>query len=140
MTKFKKKMKSLSQETIDGLKSKTMTVVDRLESFERDLQQIGKNNEAKIGEIADAFIVLREYTIKLADKLQGIETNLLSDKISQLSDRVDALEKSNESFLQSQRYIAKQIQQTQQTQQKSLELLQIVCRNLGIHFDDGEVG
>lgn len=131
-------LQTLSRETTDSLMTKTSSAIERLESFQKGIEDISKNNEAKIAEVADAFGVLRDYTINLADKLQDLDTNLLSEKISNLTDRIEALEKSHETFLQSQRYIAKQIQQTQHTQQQSLDLLQIVCRNLGIDFEPSE--
>ena len=133
-----RQLQTLSRETMDSITTNTSLAVERLESFQQTIEDIGKNNEEKITEVADAFSVLRDYTIQLADKFKNLETNLLSEKISNLSDRIEALEKSNETFIQSQRYIAQQIQQTQYTQLQSLELLQIVCKNLGIDFKPSE--
>lgn len=129
------RLQTLSREMTDSWTAKMSSVVDKIESFQKGIDDIGKNNEEKIAEVADAFGVLRDYLIKLVDKLRDVETNMLSEKISNLSDRISALEKENETFIQSQRYIAKQIQQTQLAQQQSLELLQAVCRKLTIDFD-----
>ena len=131
-------LQTLSHETTNSITTKTSSAVEQLESLQQTINAIGKNNEEKITEVADAFRVLRDYTIKLADKFKDLETNSLAEKISNLSERIEILEQNNEIFIKSQRFISQQIQQTQRTQQQTLDLLQVVCRNLGIEFESNE--
>ena len=128
-------LKRLSKETTTDLISKSNSAINQLVAFEENIKNENKSHKEKIDEIADAFLVLRDYTVKLAESLQKIESDSITNQISQLNTRIEALEKNNESFLQSQRYLAKQIQQTQQNQQESLMLLKNICQGLGIVFE-----
>ena len=128
-------LKRLSKETTTDLISKSNSAINQLVAFEENIKNENKSHKEKIDEIADAFLVLRDYTVKLAESLQKIESDSITNQISQLNTRIEALEKNNESFLQSQRYLAKQIQQTQLNQQESLMLLKNICQGLGIVFE-----
>lgn len=128
-------LKRLSKETTTDLISKSNSAINQLVAFEENIKNENKSHKEKIDEIADAFLVLRDYTVKLAASLQRIESDSITNQISQLNTRIETLEKNNESFLQSQRYLAKQIQQTQLNQQESLMLLKNICQGLGIVFE-----
>lgn len=128
-------LKRLSKETTTDLISKSNSAINQLVAFEENIKNENKSHKEKIDEIADAFLVLRDYTVKLAESLQRIESDSITNQISQLNTRIETLEKNNESFLQSQRYLAKQIQQTQLNQQESLMLLKNICQGLGIVFE-----